>query len=57
MPPYPPMHPDEPDKGYLLGLKNLMMIFRNIWDENGGDESVSLVWLKQEEELWYGVWE
>lgn len=57
MPPYPPMHPDEPDKGYLLGLKNLMMIFRDIWDENGGDESVSLVWLKEEEELWDGVWE
>ncbi|KAF9141800.1 hypothetical protein BGX30_004094 [Mortierella sp. GBA39] len=57
MPPYPPMHPDEPDKGYLLGLKNLMMIFRNIWDENGGDERVSLVWLKEEEELWDGVWE
>ncbi|KAF9908955.1 Inositol hexakisphosphate kinase 1 [Linnemannia zychae] len=57
MPPYPPMHPDEPDKGYLLGLKNLMMIFRNIWDENGGDESVSLVWLKEEVELWDGVWE
>ncbi|KAK3812796.1 MAG: hypothetical protein J3R72DRAFT_376477, partial [Linnemannia gamsii] len=57
MPPYPPMHPDEPDKGYLLGLKNLMMIFRDIWDANGGDESVSLVWLKEEEELWDGVWE
>ncbi|KAG0293334.1 hypothetical protein BGZ96_002989 [Linnemannia gamsii] len=57
MPPYPPMHPDEPDKGYLLGLKNLMMIFRDIWDENGGDESVSFVWLKEEEELWDGVWE
>ncbi|KAF8942569.1 hypothetical protein BGZ47_006347 [Haplosporangium gracile] len=57
MPPYPPMHPDEPDKGYLLGLKNLMIIFRDIWDENGGDESVSLVWLKEEEELWNGVWE
>jgi hypothetical protein len=57
MPPYPPMHPNEPDKGYLLGLKNLMMIFRNIWDENGGEERVSLVWLKEEEELWDGVWE
>ncbi|KAF9083242.1 Inositol hexakisphosphate kinase 1 [Mortierella sp. AD031] len=57
MPPYPPMHPDEPDKGYLLGLKNLMMIFRDIWDQNGGDEAVSVVWLKEEEELWDGVWE
>ncbi|KAF9362086.1 Inositol hexakisphosphate kinase 1 [Mortierella sp. AD094] len=57
MPPYPPMHPQEPDKGYLLGLKNLMMIFRDIWDQNGGDEVVSQRWLKEEEELWAGVWD
>ncbi|KAF8935818.1 hypothetical protein BGZ58_004787 [Dissophora ornata] len=57
MPPYPPMHPTEPDKGYLLGLKNLTMIFRNIWDQNGGDEAVSEGWLKEEEELWADVWE
>ncbi|KAG0199112.1 hypothetical protein BGX28_007553 [Mortierella sp. GBA30] len=57
MPPYPPMHPDEPDKGYLLGLKNLMMIFRDIWDQNGGDQSVSKEWREEEEELWAGVWE
>ncbi|KAF9187395.1 Inositol hexakisphosphate kinase 1 [Haplosporangium sp. Z 11] len=57
MPPYPPMHPNEPDKGYLLGLKNLMIIFREIWDQNGGDHIVSSTWLKEEEELWTGVWE
>ncbi|KAI1310544.1 hypothetical protein EDD11_003686 [Mortierella claussenii] len=57
LPPYPPMHPDEPDKGYLLGLKNLMMIFRDIWDNNGGDLTVSQAWLEEEEELWAGVWE
>ncbi|KAI7829020.1 hypothetical protein BC939DRAFT_393895 [Gamsiella multidivaricata] len=57
MPPYPPMHPDEPDKGYLLGLKNLMMIFRDIWDQNGGDGTVSQEWLKEEDELWKDVWE
>ncbi|KAF9116490.1 Inositol hexakisphosphate kinase 1 [Mortierella sp. AM989] len=57
MPPYPPMHPQEPDKGYLLGLKNLMMIFRDIWDHNGGDRAISQDWLKEEEELWAGVWE
>ncbi|ORZ15505.1 hypothetical protein BCR41DRAFT_306080, partial [Lobosporangium transversale] len=57
IPPYPPMHPDEPDKGYLLGLKNLMMIFRDIWDQNGGDKAISQAWLKEEEELWAGVWD
>ncbi|KAG0002962.1 hypothetical protein BGZ65_002156 [Modicella reniformis] len=57
MPPYPPMHPDEPDKGYLLGLKNLMMIFRDIWDQNGGGHDMSQEWFKEEEELWAGVWE
>jgi len=57
MPPYPPMHPDEPDKGYLLGLKNLMMIFRDIWDQNGGDHDISQQWLKEEEELWADVWD
>ncbi|KAF9209567.1 Inositol hexakisphosphate kinase 1 [Haplosporangium sp. Z 27] len=57
MPPYPPMHPQDPDKGYLLGLKNLMMIFRDIWDQNGGDQEVSQAWLKEEEELWDGVWD
>lgn len=57
MPPYPPMHPDEPDKGYLLGLKNLMMIFRDIWDQNEGDHDMSEAWLKEEEELWAGVWD
>ena len=57
MPPYPPMHPDEPDKGYLLGLKNLMMIFREIWNQNGGDLTISQVWLQEEEALWAGVWD
>ncbi|KAG0236993.1 hypothetical protein BGX31_003758 [Mortierella sp. GBA43] len=57
MPPYPPMHPDEPDKGYLLGLKNLMKIFRDIWDMNGGDYEMSQAWLREEEELWADVWE
>ncbi|KAF9429353.1 hypothetical protein BGZ76_001417 [Entomortierella beljakovae] len=57
MPPYPPMHPQEPDKGYLLGLKNLMRIFRDIWDQNGGDPEISQVWLNEEEELWAGVWD
>ncbi|KAF9575726.1 hypothetical protein EC968_001916 [Mortierella alpina] len=57
MPPYPPMHPDEPDKGYLLGLKNLMMIFRDIWDQNGGDLDVSREWEQEENELWAGVWD
>ncbi|CAO3569379.1 unnamed protein product [Mortierella alpina] len=57
MPPYPPMHPDEPDKGYLLGLKNLMMIFRDIWDQNGGDQEVSRAWEQEENELWVGVWD
>ncbi|KAG0301697.1 hypothetical protein BGZ98_008125 [Dissophora globulifera] len=57
MPPYPPMHPDEPDKGYLLGLKNLMMIFREVWDRNGGDPLISEAWRKEEEELWADVWE
>ncbi|KAF9945601.1 hypothetical protein BGZ72_001179 [Mortierella alpina] len=57
MPPYPPMHPDEPDKGYLLGLKNLMMIFREIWDQNGGDHDVSREWEQEENDLWAGVWD
>ncbi|KAF9933578.1 hypothetical protein BGZ67_004206 [Mortierella alpina] len=57
MPPYPPVHPDEPDKGYLLGLKNLMMIFRDIWDQNGGDQDVSREWEQEENELWVGVWD
>ncbi|KAI8353385.1 inositol polyphosphate kinase-domain-containing protein [Mortierella sp. GBAus27b] len=57
MPPYPPMHPDEPDKGYLLGLKTLMRIFRDIWDQNGGDHEMSQAWLREEEELWADVWE
>ncbi|KAG0046867.1 hypothetical protein BGZ83_007974 [Gryganskiella cystojenkinii] len=57
MPPYPPMHPNEPDKGYLLGLKNLMMIFREIWNQNGGDLTISQTWLQEEEALWSGVWE
>ncbi|KAF9334219.1 hypothetical protein BG006_002545 [Podila minutissima] len=57
VPPYPPMHPNEPDKGYLLGLQNLMKIFRDIWDHNGGDTATSQEWLKEEEELWRGVWD
>lgn len=57
VPPYPPMHPNEPDKGYLLGLQNLMKIFRDIWDHNGGDAATSQEWLKEEEELWRGVWD
>ncbi|KAG0242158.1 hypothetical protein BGW41_004781 [Actinomortierella wolfii] len=55
-PPYPPMHPDEPDKGYLLGLHNLMKIFREIWDRNGGDPAYSEVWQQEEDELWDGFW-
>lgn len=57
VPPYPPMHPNEPDKGYLLGLQNLMKIFRDIWDQYGGDTATSQEWLKEEEELWRGVWD
>ncbi|KAF9414229.1 hypothetical protein BGZ94_000454 [Podila epigama] len=57
MPPYPPMHANEPDKGYLLGLQNLMKIFRGIWDNNGGDPSISQQWAKEEEELWREVWD
>ncbi|KAG0251410.1 hypothetical protein DFQ27_008772 [Actinomortierella ambigua] len=56
-PPYPPMHPDEPDKGYLLGLQNLMKIFREIWDRNGGDPVYSTAWQQEEDELWKGVWD
>ncbi|KAF9584584.1 hypothetical protein BGW38_005938 [Lunasporangiospora selenospora] len=56
MPPYPPMHPGEPDKGYLLGLQNLMIIFRDIWDQNGGDLEMSQIWKEEEEELWRDVW-
>ncbi|KAF9975730.1 Inositol hexakisphosphate kinase 1 [Actinomortierella ambigua] len=56
-PPYPPMHPNEPDKGYLLGLQNLMKIFREIWDKNGGDPAYSTAWQQEEKELWKDVWE
>jgi len=30
---YPPSHPNEPDCGYLFGLKNLISIFENIYKE------------------------
>ncbi|KAG0344634.1 Inositol hexakisphosphate kinase 1 [Podila humilis] len=57
LPPYPPIHPDEPDKGYLLGLQNLMKIFRDIWDHNGGDPYISQRWYEEEEDIWRGVWD
>jgi len=30
---FPPNHPNEPDKGYLFGLKNLINTFENIYKE------------------------
>ncbi|KAM6495612.1 hypothetical protein JOM56_008318 [Amanita muscaria] len=30
---FPPHHPEQPDRGFLLGLKNLAELLENIWNE------------------------
>lgn len=35
---FPPTHPNQPDLGFLLGLKSLCTALRMIWDQQGGGE-------------------
>lgn len=35
---FPPTHPNQPDLGFLLGLKSLCTALRIIWKEQGGGE-------------------
>lgn len=48
---FPPTHPNQPDLGFLLGLKSLCTALRMIWTEEGGGE------LHVEgEQVWTEIW-
>lgn len=48
---FPPTHPNQPDLGFLLGLKSLCTALRMIWRQEGGGE------LHVEgEQVWTQIW-
>lgn len=48
---FPPTHPNQPDLGFLLGLKSLCTALRIIWHEEGGGE-LSV----EGEGVWKEIW-
>lgn len=52
---YPPQHPNQPDDGYLLGLKTLTVCFEWIYKTHGGEASVLTTLDQDENDVFEGI--
>lgn len=52
---YPPQHPNQPDDGYLLGLKTLTICFEWIYKTHGGEASVLTTLDQDENDVFEGI--